>query len=81
MPSTNPVLWIVRAFNYFLTFLGVVFLLMIIYSGYTLMTAGGNEEKLKKGKTILQTAIIGLVIVILARIIYIFVENRLAEWK
>jgi hypothetical protein len=81
MPSADPILWIVRVFNYLLTFLGVIFIVMIIYGGYTWMTAAGNEEKVKKGKDILQTAIIGLVIVILVRVIYIFVWDRLKEFS
>jgi len=77
MPSTDPILWIIRVFNYLLTFLGVVFLIMIIYGGYTWMTAGGNEEKVKKGKGILTTAVIGLTIVVLARVFSIFLQDRL----
>jgi len=41
------------------------------------MTAAGNEEKVKKGKSILQTAVVGLVIIVLARVIALFVIQRI----
>jgi hypothetical protein len=77
MPAGNIVLMIINILNYILTFLGVVFLLLIIYGGFTWMTAAGNEEKVKKGKSILQTAVVGLVIIVLARVIALFVIQRI----
>lgn len=48
------------------TVLGVVgslALLMIIYGGFTWMTAAGNQEAVKKGRDILIWAFIGIVII------------------
>lgn len=80
LPEGNLVSIIFRLIQYLLAFLGVAAMFVILYGGYTWMTAAGNEEKVKKGKTILQTAIIGLVIVILVRVIYIFVQDRLKDF-
>lgn len=77
MPSGDIISMIIRIINYILTFLGVIFILMIIYGGFMWMTAAGNEERVKKGKGILQTAIIGLIIIILSRVLYLFIFDRI----
>jgi type IV secretory pathway VirB2 component (pilin) len=46
-----------------LYFVAVVFAL---YGGFQILTAGGDEEKVKKGKTTLIQAVIGLVVIFLA---------------
>ncbi len=55
-----------RIVNYFLTFLGFLSVLMVIYGGILYITAGGEEEKAKKGKTIIMYAAIGIIIVLLS---------------
>lgn len=42
--------------------LGVIFLILMIYAGLLWMTAGGNADNVKKAKSILTNAVIGLVI-------------------
>lgn len=42
---------------------GVVLVILIIYGGLMWMTAGGNDEKVAKGKKVLANAVIGIVIV------------------
>jgi len=78
------VLKIVRIIRYFLDFIGIIFILMIIYGGFMWMTGFnpheftfGDEEQVKKAKKLLRDAIIGLVIIILARVIYYFVTKML----
>ena len=46
--------------------LGLVGVVMVMYGGFTWMTAGGNEEKIEKAKKIITAAVIGMVIVILS---------------
>jgi amino acid transporter len=41
---------------------GVIFLILMLYSGFLWMTAGGNEETVKKAKRILVQAIIGVLL-------------------
>lgn len=62
-----------------LSFLGVVFLLLMIYGGYLWMTAHGNEEQVKKARNIIVAAAIGAVIVISAYAISYYVIYRLSE--
>lgn len=49
-----------------LSFLGVVFFILIIYGGYMWMFSMGNEQTATKAKEIIIAAIIGLVIVLMA---------------
>ena len=67
--------------NIVLGLLGVIFTLLIIYSGYTWMTAGGNEDKVSKASTTIKVAIIGLLIVIGAFAIWRFIFERIIELK
>ena len=62
-----------------LTLLGIVALALMLYAGYTWMTAGGNEEKVTQAKTILRNAVIGLVIILSAYAIVSFVLSKLLE--
>jgi cbb3-type cytochrome oxidase subunit 3 len=56
-----------------LTFLGVVFLGLMIYGGIVWMLASGNEAKVDEAKNIITAGIIGLVIVMAAYAISYFV--------
>ncbi|HNX11264.1 MAG TPA: hypothetical protein PKI61_03930 [bacterium] len=58
-----------------LSLLGIIFLGMIVYSGFLRFTAGGNEQKLKKSSEILWESVIGLLIVIGAYAISFFVMS------
>lgn len=60
-----------------LSFVGVIFLILIIYSGIRWMTAGGNDQTLDKAKETLRQAIMGLILIIGAYAISIFVFNSL----
>ncbi|MDD2681108.1 MAG: pilin [Patescibacteria group bacterium] len=60
-----------------LSFVGVVFLILMIFAGLTWMTAAGNQEKVTKAKDLMINAIIGLVIVMAAYAITAFVGDRL----
>jgi biofilm PGA synthesis N-glycosyltransferase PgaC len=47
--------------NAFLSLLGIIFIILILVSGYQYMTAGGNEEKTTKALGAIKRAIIGLI--------------------
>lgn len=49
-----------------LEFLGIIFIVLTMYAGFLWMTAGGNEEKVTKAKTLLFQAVIGLAIILAA---------------
>ncbi len=60
-----------------LTLLGLVFVVIILYGGFMYMTSQGEQEKIKKAKQILATAIIGLIIILAAYAITTFVVNAI----
>lgn len=58
--------------------LGTVFVALLIYGGIIWMTAQGNEDKVKKAKGIITSAVIGLVVVFSAYAIANFVVGAIA---
>jgi len=62
----GPKFIILNIITYLLSFVGVLFLVMAVYSGYQWISAGGNEEIITKAKTRLKNAIIGLGVTIAA---------------
>lgn len=52
-----------RVIGVALSFVGVLFFILIIYAGITWMTASGNEQKIAKAKEMLINSTIGLIIV------------------
>ena len=63
--------------NVFLSLIGVILLTYLLYAGYNWMTAQGDEEKVTKAKETIQRAIIGIIIIIAAYAISIFVMSKL----
>jgi len=49
-----------------ISFLYLIAVVFALWGGFNILTAGGDEEKVKKGKTILIQAAIGLVVIFLA---------------
>jgi hypothetical protein len=74
---TNLITIIVRIINYSLGILGVLFLGLLIMSGYQWMTAGGNEDQVSKAQSRMKNAIIGLVIVLMSWAITYFVIYKM----
>ena len=62
-------------FNTMLMLVGIVFLMITVYSGIQWMMAGGNEENIEKAKTRIVRATIGVAIVLGSWIITQFVLN------
>ena len=60
---------LIKIFGYGISFLGVFFMLLIVYSGFQWMFSSGNEEKVTQAKTRITQAVTGLVIVLGAFII------------
>lgn len=65
--------WISKVIEIVLSFLGVIFLALTIYAGFTWMTARGDAAKVTKAKDTLTSSIIGLIVVVAAYAISIFV--------
>ena len=49
--------------TWLLGFLALIAVIFAIYGGFQILTAGGDEEKVKKGKTTLINALIGLFVI------------------
>lgn len=47
-----------------LALVGVVFFLLILWAGFSWMTAKGNEEEINKAKGIIITATLGLIVIL-----------------
>ena len=63
----------------FLSLLGIIFIVLIIYAGFNWMTAQGDETKTKKAVGLIRDAIIGLGITIAANIITYWVMYNLTK--
>jgi len=61
----------------FLGFIGIVFIVLTVMAGFSWMTAGGNEEKVKKAVAVLKNALIGMVLSLSAWSLWTFVFRNL----
>ena len=68
-----------RLIGVLLSVLGIIFLLLVIYAGFTWMTAQGDAKKVDSAKNILITSVVGLVILMSAYAISNFVIDSLVE--
>lgn len=66
---------IVRLINYLVSLIGIVSFGIIILGGLTLVTAGGDDTRITKGKDMILYAIIGIVVALSSYIITIFVQG------
>lgn len=65
--------------QYALSFLGVIFLVFLIYAGFLWMTAAGDQEKITKATDILQSSVIGLIIILSSYTITYFALQNLTK--
>lgn len=65
--------------NAFLSVLGLIFVVLVVYAGYLWMTAGGDVAKVDKSKKLLGQAVIGMIIVVAAYAIASFVVDRISD--
>lgn len=70
---------VARIIKIALGLLGVIFIALIIYAGFIWMTSTGNEEQISKAKKIMVSSIIGVVIILAAYIITVFVIDSLLD--
>jgi hypothetical protein len=63
-----------------LSFLGVIFMILMLYGGYVWMKARGNEADVKRARDIMIDAVIGLIIVAAAYAISYFVVGYLLSY-
>ncbi len=63
----------------FLSILGIIFLVMILYAGFLWMTAGGDEGKVEQAQTLMKNAVVGLVIILASYAITSFVVEAISS--
>jgi len=63
--------------NAFLSIIGVLLLVYLLTAGYKWMTAHGEEEKVTEAKDTIKRAIVGVIIIVAAYAISIFVMSKL----
>lgn len=68
-----------RAINVALSMVGLIFLVLMVYSGFLWMTARGEEDQVNKAKSIIKGTIVGLVLVLSAYAITFLVTNALNQ--
>ncbi|MFW5888707.1 MAG: pilin [Patescibacteria group bacterium] len=61
-----------------LSFIGVLFFILMIYGGVTWMTAAGNQQQIDKAKNLIISAVIGLIIVMAAYALTSFIGTALS---
>ncbi|MAF24810.1 hypothetical protein CL634_04460 [bacterium] len=57
----------------FINLIGFIFFALTIYGGFVWMKAWGNEDEITRAKKIIRQAVIGLMIVLAAKIISLYV--------
>ena len=55
---------------------GIVAVVMIMYGGYKFVTSAGDSGKVQEAKKTIMWSVIGLIVIVLARSIIVFVLNR-----
>lgn len=77
--TKTPAEFVGDIIGYALSFIGVVFFILMIYGGLRWMTARGNSEIVERAKNIIETAFIGIIIIFLAYTVTNFVINKLVQ--
>jgi hypothetical protein len=66
-----------KIINIFLSILGILFVVLLVYGGYLWMTSYGDEKKVTKAKSLITDATIGLIIILIAYAVASFVVTSL----
>lgn len=70
---------IIPAINYAIGFSALVAVIFLIIAGYTYITAGGDSDKVEKAGKTITAAIVGLIIIFVARVLVQLVLNILYQ--
>lgn len=73
--TDDPAFLVGNIIKYALGFVGTIFLVLIIYGGFLWMTAAGNDQQIEKARKILTSSTVGLLIVVLAYALSLFIIN------
>jgi len=79
LDNPDPELAVNRLITTIMSFLGVAFMILIIYGGFQWMFARGNEDQINKAKKLIINSTIGLFIIIGAYLITFLVISIAAQ--
>lgn len=79
LSGQDPRLILAHLIQIALGLLGIIFIVMILYSGFLWMISGGSEENVHKARSAFSQAIIGLIIILLANSVAHFVLSGLVS--
>lgn len=72
-PDLNATVQIMtKLINYFNGFIGLITVILIIYAGFLVLTGAGDDEKLKKAKSIIKYAIFGIFLLVASYALFNF---------
>lgn len=72
-----PQVFIAEVIQITLSFIGTLFIALILYAGYLRFTAHGEEEKIEQSNKTITAGLVGLIIVFMAYAITKFVATRI----
>lgn len=61
-----------KVINYFNGFIALIVLLLLIYAGYLIVLSGGNDENVKKAKSIIKYAFMGVFLLVVSYALFNF---------
>ena len=70
---------IINIINTALSFLALIFVVLVLYAGFLYMTAGGTAKNVEKAQNILKDAVIGLAIIFASYVIVNFVITTIID--
>lgn len=77
LPESSIPTVIGRVVGVALSFIGIIFFVLMIYAGFMWMLARGNETEVQKAKSLIEAAVVGLIIVLSAYAITSFIGGSL----
>lgn len=77
LANTDIRIIIMRIIRAVLGLLGIIAVSLIVYAGFLIMTSGGDQEKVGRGRKVMINAVIGLIIILSSVAIVQFVINAL----
>jgi cytochrome bd-type quinol oxidase subunit 2 len=74
--SSDLVVVVTNVVKSLLALMGLILVILIIYAGFTWMTAQGDEKKVETAKTMIKNAAIGVILIIAAYAIATFIVTQ-----
>jgi hypothetical protein len=79
LPDTDIRVIAAKIIRAALGLLGIVAFVIILYGGFVIMTSGGSEDKIGRGKQIITNGVIGIIIIMSSLAITQFIIGRLSD--